>query len=166
MSLYFMEIGKPEVRKYTKHGRTKQSQKNETDINLLLERSAREGTMSHLEKYEAQYADYSDFNFEGHINTISRGQTIFEELPAEVKREFEQSPAKFFRYVTDPANSDNLAVLLPKLAARGTQMPQVGVIEQRSSDAETETETSPTAPPAPTVDSTTEVGDSLDTPTG
>ncbi len=160
MSAYYGKHGKPEVRKYKLHGRTKQSQKDETDINKLLERSARDGTLSHLEKYQAQYADYSDYDFETHVKTMANGQTMFEELPAEIKREFHQSPQEFFEFVNNPANSSDLPRLLPELANQGTQMPQVGVIQTRPTEEASEPET---APPA---DTTAVVGASLDTPTG
>ncbi len=119
MSMYYKEHGKPEVKKYTKHGKTKQSQKDETDINKLLERSARTGALSHLDQFQGQYGDFLGYDFEAHINTIAEGQSIFEHLPAEVKREFDQSAQKFFEYVTNPDNKDRLPELLPELANRG-----------------------------------------------
>ncbi len=119
MSLYFGKHGEPEKKKYSKHGRTKQSQKDECDINKLLERSARTGALSHLDTFGAQYGDFLGYDFEAHVNTIAEGQTIFEHLPAEVKREFAQSPQRFFEYVTDPENKDRLPELLPEIANRG-----------------------------------------------
>lgn len=141
MSAYFGKHGKPEERKYTPHGRTKQSQKKECDINLLLERNARSGALSHLDKYQPMYGDYSDYDFEHHINMITGGQTIFEHLPAEVKREFHQSAQKFFEYVTDPENQERLPELLPQIANRGNYFPSV---TQR-----TEPEPEPNKTPAP-----------------
>ncbi len=122
MSAYFAKHGKPEEKKYTKHGRTKQSQKDECDINKLLERSARSGSLSHLQQFEAQYGTYANYDFEEHINTIAEGQNIFEHLPAEIKREFAQSPQRFFEYVTDEANKDRLPELLPQIANQGNYL--------------------------------------------
>ncbi len=147
MSAYFAKHGKPQERKYTPHGRTKQSQKDETDINKLLERAARDKGLSHLEKYQGTYADFTHYDFEEHINQISKGQTIFEELPAEIKREFAQSPAKFFKFVTNPENAERLPELLPKLANRGNYFPPVGKIETREPEVPEITE--PEAPKEP-----------------
>ncbi len=135
MSMYFAKHGKPEVRKYTPHGRTKQSQKDECDINKLLERSAREGSLSHLDKYQARYGDFSDFDFTEHAIKMAEGQTIFENLPAEVKKEFDQSPDKFFEFVTNPENVNDLPRLLPEIANRGEFFPPVDIIQTREPEA-------------------------------
>lgn len=131
MSMYFKKHGKPEIRTYSEHGRTKQSQKDDTDINKLLERAGREGTLSHLEKYQGTYGNFAGYDFETQARIMAEGQTIFEELPAELKREFHQSPQAFFEYVTDPANADDLPKKLPQLADRGRQLPPVGQIQTR-----------------------------------
>ena len=137
MSFYYREHGKPEKKKYKLHGRTKQSQKDETDINKLLERSAREKTLSHLEKYQANYADFSDYDFETHVKKIAAGNTMFEELPAETKREFKQSAQKFFEFVTNPENAARLPELLPQIARQGNYYPHVGVTPADLTPAET-----------------------------
>ncbi len=103
-------------------GRTKQSFRDETDINKLLQRAQKTGTISHLNKHEARYGDFSGFDFFEAQLRLTAGREIFDELPSEVRNEFQQSPAAFFKYVNDPANSDRLESLLPALAAPGRQM--------------------------------------------
>lgn len=104
-----------------KDGRTKQAFRESCDINKILARAARTGTISHMAKHQAEYGDFAEFDFLEAQTTITRGQQIFDELPAEIKREFGQSPEAFFNYVNDPANADKLAERLPELAAPGTQ---------------------------------------------
>ncbi len=157
MSMYFAQHGKPEVRKYTQHGRTKQSQKDECDINKLLERAARKGSLSHLDKYQSRYGDFADFDFTEHAIKMAEGQTIFENLPAEVQKEFDQSPDKFFNFVTDPQNAEKLAQLLPEIANRGEFFPPVGIIQTREPEAQqtsTTDEKPPQAETAPQVPTT------------
>ncbi len=102
-------------------GRTKQSFKDETDINKLLKRAQKTGTISHLNKNEARYGDFSGFDFFEAQLKLNAGAQIFDELPSELRNEFEQSPAKFFDFVNDPANKDRLEKLLPALAEPGKQ---------------------------------------------
>ncbi len=102
-------------------GRTKQSFKDETDINKILKRAQKTGTISHLNKFEARYGDFSDFDFFDAQLKLSEGRTIFDALPSEIRSEFNQSAAQFFKYVNDPANIDRLEKLLPGLAAPGKQ---------------------------------------------
>lgn len=101
---------------------TKQSFKDETDINKIMARFDVTGTISHLAKYEAVYRDFSDFDFHGQMNQLTRGREIFDALPAELRQEFGQSPQKFFDYVNDPKNHDDLRSKLPGLAAPGKQL--------------------------------------------
>ena len=106
-------------------GRTKQAFKDSTDVNRLLDKHAKAGTLSALAKTQGQYGDFADFDFHEAQNALARGKAIFDELPREVKREFNQSPADFFAFVNDPENADRLPELLPELAAPGRQLPVI-----------------------------------------
>lgn len=102
-------------------GRTKQAFADDADINKILQRAQKTGTMSHLQKYETSYGDFSNFDFETAQNNIIRGNQIFADLPSEVRSEFNQNASKFFAFVNDPNNSDRLAQILPDLAQPGRQ---------------------------------------------
>ncbi len=106
-------------------GRTKQCYADECDIDKIMTRFNATGTISHLEKYEGVYADFSDFDFHHQSNMLARGSEIFAALPAELRREFGESPARFFEYVNDPENHDELRKKLPGLAQPGRQLPAV-----------------------------------------
>jgi len=126
-------------RDYT-DGRTVQAFKDSTDINRLLAKHMREGTLSHLEKWQGQYGDYSDFDFMESQLALARGKQIFDELPGELKKEFNNDPGEFFAFVNDPENVDKLHKVLPGLAKPGIQRPRVNS-GPRSGSA-------PAAPPA------------------
>lgn len=102
-------------------GKTVQAFKDETDIQRMLSRAQQAGTLSHLQKYEAQYGDLADFDFLETQVKLVQAREIFDELPSEIRTEFHQSPAQFFAYVNDPANAGRLEELLPALAAPGRQ---------------------------------------------
>lgn len=106
-------------------GRTKQSFRDETDINQIMARAARTGTVSHLSRFQPVYADYSEFDFFECTQKLTRGREIFDKLPPEIRKEFSQNPQEFFNYVNNPANVDRLDELLPALAAPGRQLPDV-----------------------------------------
>jgi len=103
-------------------GRTKQAFKDDADINKLLARAQKTGTMSHLQKYEPVYGDFADFDFETAQQTLIRGNQIFSELPSEVRNEFGNNSSKFFEFVNNPDNKDKLSQKLPHLAQPGKQM--------------------------------------------
>ncbi len=104
-----------------KDGRTKQSFRDETDINKILKRAQKTGTISHLAKHEARYGDFSTFDFFESQLMLTKGREIFDDLPSELRNEFNNSQAAFFAYVNDPANKDRLGELLPALAEPGRQ---------------------------------------------
>ncbi len=118
-----MSINGPlkQIRRYT-DGRTKQCFKNECDIDKIMARADKAGTISHLEKFSGVYADYSDVDFHTLTSKLTKGREIFDELPAEIRQEFGQSPQKFFDYVNDPENTEQLLEKLPGLAAPGRQI--------------------------------------------
>ncbi len=103
-------------------GRTKQCFKDDCDIDKIMQRFEQTGTISHLEKFQGVYADFSDFDFQEQQNKLARGGEIFDALPAELRREFGQSAEAFFRYVNDPANAKDLRKKLPALAKPGRQL--------------------------------------------
>ncbi|AXL15327.1 internal scaffolding protein [Microviridae sp.] len=120
-------------------GLTKQSFKDETNINKILQRAQKGGTLSHLNQYEGIYADFSDYDFWEHRQKLAVGDQVFNKLPSELRKEFGNDPAKFFAFVNDPANQGKLAELLPDLAKPGKQMV----------DVSGKADPTPEAPPAP-----------------
>ncbi len=102
-------------------GLTKQTFKDETDINKILQRAQKTGTISHLNQHQARYGDFSDFDYFGAQIMLTKGREIFDDLPSELRTEFRNNPAEFFQYVNDPVNKDRLSELLPGLAAPGRQ---------------------------------------------
>jgi len=111
---------KPEHMDYS-DGRTKQSFKDETDVNNIIAKHTRMGTLSHLEQWGGQYGDWSNFDFQEAQNQIANANTMFEQLPSAVRKRFANSPEKFLEYVNNPENSEDLATKLPELAAKRTR---------------------------------------------
>jgi len=102
-------------------GRTKQSFKDETDVNKLIEKHTRMGTLSHLEQWGGQYGDLSGFDFQEAQNQMAKANSMFEALPSSVRNQFRNDPERFFNFVNDPENADDLAKKLPELAKRGSR---------------------------------------------
>ncbi len=118
MSMYFREHGEQPVLVYD-DGRTKQAFKDDTDINRILARAQKQGSISHLNKYGGEFADFEEFDFLEAQLQIRRAGEIFEALPPELRREFQQSPSMFFEFVNDPANKGRLKEIFPDLAKPG-----------------------------------------------
>lgn len=126
MSMYYRENGEFYFPDYERPGRTKQSFKDSTDINRILRKAQKTGTISHLNRFGGEYGDYTDMpDLLTAQNRLARAKEIFDNLPSEVKRDFNQNPAEFFAFVNDPANVDRLEEILPQVAESGDYVPRV-----------------------------------------
>ena len=97
-------LGTKQPEEYT-DGRTKQSFKDETDVNQIIAKHTRMGTLSHLEQFGGQYGEMADFDFQDAQNQIAKANSMFEQLPSAVRNQFSNSPEQFFEYVNDPENN-------------------------------------------------------------
>ncbi len=118
-----MEHGKPYTPEYEKPGRTKQSFKESCDVNKILKKAQKTGTISHLNKHQATYGDLSGFDFTEAQMQLAKAGEIFDDLPSEIRREFDNSPAKFFEFANDVENVEKLGELLPAIAEPGNFFP-------------------------------------------
>lgn len=108
--------------------RTNQSFKNECDLNRILDRAKRGASLSHLENYQGQYGDFSDWTADTYNQMLERkaaADSIFYDLPAEIRAEFNNNPGAFLSFVNDPANEPRLQEIFPELAVPGTSLPDV-----------------------------------------
>ncbi len=88
-------------------GRTKQSQAAECDINLIMAKYAKTGLIDHFSKHGAEYGFADAITFHEAMNVVSRGNSMFEDLPAEARQRF-VDPAGFLDFVQDPENQGEL----------------------------------------------------------
>lgn len=129
--------------------RTSQSFKDQCDINKIIARAARAGTLSHLEQFGGRYGDFADFDFQEAQNKIAQAKSIFHALPGELRREFGNDPGRFLSFVNDPQNADRLPELLTPLAEPGRQMPSPHRRAESPSNAQSESAVAPNRAPAP-----------------
>ena len=98
-------------------GRTKQAFKDSTDINKILKKAQVAGGLAHAMKYEPEaYGEFTGVDLLGAFEQCRRAQAIFADLPAEVRREFDQDAFKFAGYASDPENVHRLKELIPAIA--------------------------------------------------
>ena len=78
-------------------GRTKQSFKDQCDINKIIKKAARHGSLAHLQKYpEAVYGEFDgEFDLMTAHSRIAKAEQIFTELPSELRNEFGNNALEF-----------------------------------------------------------------------
>lgn len=100
-------------------GRTKQSFRDESDINNIVARFIKTGTLEFVRKNEPRYGDVIGADFQAAQNIIATANSMFSELPAKLRGRFDNDPAAFFNFIQDPASRDEartLGLLKPEVA--------------------------------------------------
>jgi len=90
---------------------TKQSFKDECDINILMSRYERTGVLDFVNEHEAHYGDISPIEFHEAMNIVAQGKSMFEAMPGALRARFENEPAKFLEFVQDERNRDEAVSL-------------------------------------------------------
>jgi hypothetical protein len=130
---------------------TDQTHKDTCDINRVLDRARRGIGLSHLEQHGSTYGDFSDwdeFTYEDYKNRLARANSVFYDLDAELRSEFDNNPGKFFAFVNDPQNASRLEEIFPALSAPGRQFADVigGTVTTPSDPGPADTTPTPTEP--------------------
>ena len=90
---------------------TVQDQAEACDINSMLERYEKTGVITTMQTlpFDGDFTRIPDFQTA--LNAVMSAQAMFDSLPAKVRREFDNDPAKFLDFMDDPANADRIIEL-------------------------------------------------------
>jgi len=117
---------------------TKQSFKDECDINVIMRRYQATGVLEHQrDATQAIYADVTAYDYQEAMNLVAQANSAFHGLPSHLRARFDNDPAKLLDFVHDPRNLDE-SIALGFVDAAKLQPEGVGT-----------TAPMPEAPPAP-----------------
>jgi phage internal scaffolding protein len=85
---------------------TEQAHKKECDVNLIIRKYDRTGLISHISKIEGVFGNMSGIDFKTAQDKIINAQNMFNQLPAEIRKRFENSPEGLLEFMD---NSENRA---------------------------------------------------------
>lgn len=83
---------------------TKQSFKNESNINLIMKKYKKTGFLDPSLIKDADYMDSPDIDFQTAMNIVIQAQSDFDALPADLRKRFANDPATFLDFVGNEAN--------------------------------------------------------------
>lgn len=92
-------------------GRTKQSMRDECNINLIMARYQRTGAVSHVNRRGAEYGFAPALDFRQAMELTRKAQAIFDELPSSLRKRFRNDPAQFLEFVQNPENAEEMREL-------------------------------------------------------
>jgi phage internal scaffolding protein len=96
---------------FTEETMTQQHFKDECDINNIIERFTKTGTLPQIIS-GFEYADVSDVpSYQEALDFLNDAQERFMELPAKIRKEFDNDPGILLRFLDDPNNYERAVEL-------------------------------------------------------
>lgn len=121
--------------------KTDQQYKADCDANEIIRRFNKTGLIQHVSKVQAQFADVSDIPdlLEG-MERIQEANDAFMQVPAKIRKRFDNSVSKFYDYIADPANDEEAIKLGLKeiIYPADPQMPPKPVAKVEEQDGKTQ----------------------------
>lgn len=110
----------------TEPSMTKQSFRDECDINVIMKKWEKTGVIDHVRDIQGQYGDFTDVkDYRSALDAVIQAQEAFDGFPAELRARFSNDPAQFLDFVQDPSNMEEMISLglaeAPKVNQESTQ---------------------------------------------
>jgi phage internal scaffolding protein len=90
---------------------TKQSFKDESDINFIMRKYQQTGFLNPALLRKAEYMEASNLSFQEAMNIVISAQSDFDSLPAELRKRFGNDPAEFLDFVGNDENLEEMRKL-------------------------------------------------------
>jgi len=88
--------------------RTRQSFKDECNINIIMSRYMKTGVLDFVNKHQGQYGDITGLEYQTAMQQIASAQSLFQELPSNIRSRFDNDPREFLEFVHDPDNASEM----------------------------------------------------------
>lgn len=86
---------------------TKQSFRDECDVNFILRKYQKTGLLEHVNRFQGDYADLTDVpDYQTSLNKVIDAQSAFMTLPSAIRKQFSNDPQEFLEFVQNPDNAD------------------------------------------------------------
>lgn len=104
-------------------GRTKQSMAAACDINNIMARFVKTGAVEHGNQYAGSYGYATSQSYHEALSLITKGDSMFADLPAALRGRFNNDVGLFLDFVQDPENlsvMSELGLSEPEAARAGS----------------------------------------------
>jgi len=96
---------------FTLPSQTKQSFKDECDVNRIVARFQATGQIPNINELPPQYLDVTALDFQEHQNFIAEAQSMFMEMPSALRSRFNNSPGEFLDFCSQEKNRAEMTQL-------------------------------------------------------
>lgn len=83
---------------------TEQFHKKECDVNEIIKKYDKTGLISHISGFEAEFGDMTGHDFKQAQDLILGAQAQFNQLPAEIRKRFDNSPENLLEFMEHEEN--------------------------------------------------------------
>ena len=109
---------------------TQQQFKAECDVNNILAKYKRTGMLSHIQKHQGNFGDFSSIeDYQTSLGKLMQAQQSFESLPSELRAKFENDPAQLISFLSDEKNNAEAVKLGLKIERKAPETIQ-GAMEK------------------------------------
>lgn len=109
----------------TEDSLTNQSDAQEADINILVKKFGITGQLPQITGLQPLYGDFTSAeDYRTSLDRINAAKDAFNRIPAHIRKEFDNNPAKFIQFASDEKNIEKLRewkLATPKEAQNGTR---------------------------------------------
>lgn len=113
--------------------KAQQQFKDETDINVIVERFGITGELPKDVRAPAETDFWEVSNYQEALNQVTRAREAFMEMPAKIREEFNNDPGEFLAFVHNDKNKERakeMGILVPEKEAPKEPAPQRVIVVQ------------------------------------
>ncbi len=91
---------------------TKQSFKDECDINFIMKKFEKTGLLDHVNKFNGYYGDLPEnVDYQTALNSVFEAEAAFRSLTADIRSKFHNDAGEFLAFVEDAENAEEIIAL-------------------------------------------------------
>lgn len=87
---------------------TKQSFQQESNINFIISKYRSTGLLEHRAVHEGNYGEFAAIDFHEAMNAIRAAEAMFDSVPADIRKRFNNDPGQFVDFATNVENQEQL----------------------------------------------------------
>lgn len=96
---------------FTEDSKTRQSFKEECDINNILKQYIRTGVLTFTNKHAPQYGDFPAYDLKEALQVVKDANAMFADMPAVLRKRFNNNPEEFLEFIQSPDNRAEAEIL-------------------------------------------------------
>jgi phage internal scaffolding protein len=91
---------------------TQQHFKEECEIINIIKKHDRNGIIEHVQRGQARYGDFSEVaDYREALDLVRDAKNEFMTIPSEIRKKFDNDPGKFYEFVSNPDNKEELQTM-------------------------------------------------------